>query len=57
MTARFAITLIIFQYLYHNDTEKVYSISKDDNFLILKMGKSFGATARGMKSETRFSTL
>lgn len=42
MTARFTIILIIFQYLYHNDTEKVYSISKDDHFLILKMGRALG---------------
>jgi len=40
MTARFSTTLIIFQYLYDNDTEKVYSISKDDYFLILKMARA-----------------
>lgn len=41
-TAQIAITLIIFQYLYHNDAEKVCAISKDDHFLILKMRRALG---------------
>lgn len=31
--------LVIFQYLYH-DIEKVYSISNNDHFLVLKMERA-----------------
>lgn len=33
---------IIVQYLYHNDTEEVHAISKDDHFLSLKMRRALG---------------